>query len=261
MSRIFGVSVHDLRSEHALRELCEGFLDGDRTFRIFTPNPEILLRARHDPAYAGVLNSADLALPDGTGVAVVESLRSGRRVRRWPGIEIAGLLLRIAADRGAAVVLLGGAHNVAEEAAARWREAAPGLRIEVVGAGIPFTDDGVAGTVAREAEVGRAIASVRPAIVLVGLGAPKQEQWIARHVETLPSVRIMMGVGGTFDMWAGRLERAPKLLHRLGLEWAWRLALEPRRLRRILRATVVFPIRAFTERANGVRRGRATSER
>jgi N-acetylglucosaminyldiphosphoundecaprenol N-acetyl-beta-D-mannosaminyltransferase len=88
-----------------------------------------------------------------------------------------------------------------------------------------------------------------PAIVLVGLGSPKQERWIAEHAARLPSARIVIGIGGAFDMWAGRLRRAPTGLRRLGLEWAWRLALEPRRLPRIVRATVVFPFRALTERA------------
>ncbi|MGH2526820.1 MAG: WecB/TagA/CpsF family glycosyltransferase, partial [Actinomycetota bacterium] len=89
-----------------------------------------------------------------------------------------------------------------------------------------------------------------PAAVLVGIGAPKQERWIAEHADDIQSARILIGVGGAFDMWAGRLRRAPRPLHRVGLEWAWRLALEPGRFPRIVRATVVFPFRALTERAS-----------
>jgi N-acetylglucosaminyldiphosphoundecaprenol N-acetyl-beta-D-mannosaminyltransferase len=88
-----------------------------------------------------------------------------------------------------------------------------------------------------------------PAVVLVGLGAPKQERWIAQHADDVASARILIGVGGAFDMWAGRFRRAPRLMHRVGLEWAWRLALEPGRFPRIVRATIVFPFRALTERA------------
>jgi len=248
-SRIFGVELHHMPSERQLRELCHRFLEGDRTHRIFTPNPEILLRAREDPGYAEVLNSADLALPDGTGVALVESLRARRRVRRWPGVEIGGLLLRMAAERQAVVVFLGGSDSIGERAATRWRRAIPGLRVHVVGAAVPFGGDGVARPTERDADATRAVASLSPTIVFVGLGAPKQERWIARNADAVPSARIMIGVGGAFDIWAERLRRAPGWLRRIGLEWAWRLALEPRRLPRMIRATIVFPVRALTDRA------------
>jgi N-acetylglucosaminyldiphosphoundecaprenol N-acetyl-beta-D-mannosaminyltransferase len=249
VSAIFGVRLNEIASEARLRQVCTDFLKGERTFRIFTPNPEILLRARADRDYADVLNAADLALPDGTGVALVESVRARRRVRRWPGVEIGALLLELAAEHGVTVAFLGGAGDVAERAAARWRTRLPGLRIEVVGAGLPIDDDGIARPFERDPEIVEEIRAAAPAIVLVGLGAPKQERWIARHAGDLPTVRIAIGIGGAFDMWAGRLRRAPRFLHRFGLEWVWRLALEPARLPRVVRATVVFPFRALTERA------------
>jgi N-acetylglucosaminyldiphosphoundecaprenol N-acetyl-beta-D-mannosaminyltransferase len=102
---------------------------------------------------------------------------------------------------------------------------------------------------AREDETVEAIRSAAPSIVLVGLGAPKQERWIERHADAFPSVRIMIGVGGAFDMWAGSKRRAPRAFRTFGLEWLWRLALEPRRLPRIVRATVVFPVLALFDRA------------
>lgn len=245
---IFGVRLHDLASEDQLRRACVAFLDGERTFRIFTPNPEILLRAREDRSFADVMNSADLALPDGTGVALVESVRARRRVRRWPGVEIGAVLLELAAERNVTVTFVGGSDGVAERAAERWRARLPALRLEVAGAGVTVGDDGTARPAKRDAELVDEIRAVAPAIVLVGLGAPKQERWIARHADDLPSVRIVIGVGGAFDMWAGRLRRSPRILHRIGLEWMWRLALEPGRLPRIVRATVVFPFRALTDR-------------
>lgn len=247
-SWILGVRLDDVPSEQRLREICEGFLDGERTTRIFTPNPEILLHARRDPAYADLLRSADLALPDGTGVAIVQALRSGRSVRRWPGVEIAAMLLRLAAERAETVAFVGGSSDVAERAAARWR-ALPGLKVVVAGEGVAIDEDGIARSMAREDETVDVIRSAAPTIVLVGLGAPKQERWIERHADAFPSVRIMIGVGGAFDMWAGSRRRAPRAFRTLGLEWLWRLALEPRRLPRILRATVVFPILALFDRA------------
>ena len=246
-SVIFGVRLDELASVEQLRGVATGFLDGERAFRIFTPNPEILLFAREDTEYADVLRSADLALPDGTGVAIVQTLRNGRSVRRWPGVEIAALLLRLAAERGETVAFVGGTPEVAERSATRWR-ALPGLKVATAGAGATIGEDGLAQPTDREDEIVEAIRSASPTIVLVGLGAPKQERWIERHADDFPSVRIMIGVGGAFDMWAGSKRRAPRALRTLGLEWLWRLALEPRRLPRILRATVVFPILALFDR-------------
>ena len=249
MSRIFGVGIDHVASEAALRSFCLRSLDGDRAARIFTPNPEILLRARVDPAYAEILRSADLAPPDGTGVALIETLRSGRRIRRWPGVEIGELLLRIAVERDVPVVFVGGAEGVAERAAARWRRRLPSARIAVAGAGVPVTERGVVDPADRDVDLVQAVADASPAIVLVGFGAPKQERWIARHADAVPTARIMIGIGGAFDMWAETRRRAPSVLRRLGLEWAWRLALEPRRWPRMLRATFVFPLQVLRDRA------------
>jgi N-acetylglucosaminyldiphosphoundecaprenol N-acetyl-beta-D-mannosaminyltransferase len=247
LGRIFGVRLDDLASTDELRERCAGYLQGDRPRRIFTPNPEILLRARRDPAYAEVLNTADLALPDGTGVALVEAVRARRRVRRWPGVDVGAALIRLGAEREVSVAFFGGRDGAARSAAARWRALLPSARIEAIGAGAPIADDGRATSPGDDARLLGELRAIEPAIVLVGLGSPKQERWIAVHADELPSARIVIGVGGAFDMWAGRLRRAPRALRRIGLEWAWRLALEPSRLPRILRATVVFPIRALTD--------------
>lgn len=248
MSHIFGVRVDHLASEARLRDLCLRWLDGDRAVRIFTPNPEILLHARADPTYAAVLRTADLALPDGTGVAMIESLRAGRRIRRWPGVEIGELLVRIAAERDASVAFVGGGDGVARRAAERWIRTLPGLRIAVAGAGVAVSEDGVVDPAEDDPGLTDAIAAGSPAIVLVGFGAPKQERWIARNADAVPSARIFIGVGGSLDVWADELRRAPAALRKLGLEWAWRLALEPRRLPRMIRATVVFPLRVLLDR-------------
>jgi N-acetylglucosaminyldiphosphoundecaprenol N-acetyl-beta-D-mannosaminyltransferase len=247
--RIFGVRIDELPSQERLREACEGFLAGDRTSLVFTPNPEILLMAREDRSYASVLNTADLALPDGAGVALIESLLSRRRIRRWPGVEIAAALLQLGAEHGVTVAFVGGAADVAERAAERCRARLPGIHVDVVGADADIDEDGRARLAEYDLELVEQLRAAQPAIIFVGLGAPKQERWIARQAEEIPSARIMIGVGGAFDMWAGRLPRAPRLMRRVGLEWMWRLALEPRRLPRIVRAAIVFPFYALTDRA------------
>jgi N-acetylglucosaminyldiphosphoundecaprenol N-acetyl-beta-D-mannosaminyltransferase len=143
----------------------------------------------------------------------------------------------------------GGAGGAADRAAVRWRQRLPGVRIAVAGAGTSISEGGVVEPAEQDPDLSRAVAATAPAVVLVGFGAPKQERWIARHADALPSARIMIGIGGSFDMWADELRRAPVFLRRLGLEWAWRLALEPHRWPRMFRATVVFPLRVFLDRA------------
>jgi len=225
------------------------FLDGDATRRVFTPNPEILLYAREHPDFKALLNHADLALPDGAGVAVVQLLRTGRRIRRWPGVDVAEAAVRLAAARGDPVMFVGGGGDVGRRAAARWQAKLPGLSVKAAGAEVRIGEDGVAVSTEEGRALIDAIRTAAPRVVLVAFGAPKQERWIDRYSAEIPSARIMLGVGGTLDMWAGRFSRAPRLMHRLGLEWAWRLAQQPSRLPRIARATMVFPWRALRERA------------
>lgn len=246
---IFGVRLDEVGSVQDLGRICGAFLDGSRTARVFTPNPEILLLARTDTDYADVLRSADLALADGTGVAIVGWLKRGRVVRRWPGVDLGAMLLRLAAQRGATAAFVGGTTEVADRAAERWRSALPGLELRTFAAGLEFDDAGTARPEEDDARLVESIAAARPAILLVALGAPKQERWIARHADDFPTVRIMAGVGGSLDMWAEHLPRAPETFRRFGLEWAWRLFLEPRRWRRVVRATIVFPAYALFDRA------------
>jgi N-acetylglucosaminyldiphosphoundecaprenol N-acetyl-beta-D-mannosaminyltransferase len=244
---IFGVRLDEVDSVRDLRGICGEFLDGSRPARVFTPNPEILLIARSDPDYARVLRSADLAVADGTGVAMVGLLKRGRVVRRWPGVELGAMLMRLGAERGAKVAFVGGTAELADRAAERWRSALPGLELRTFAAGLAFDQAGAAEP-EEEARLVEEISTAGPAIVLVALGAPKQERWIARHAEELPTARIIAGVGGSLDMWAEHLPRAPKAFRRLGLEWAWRLFLEPSRWRRVIRATIVFPTYALLDR-------------
>ena len=98
-SAIFGVRLHERKTMEDVRRTLDVFLDGDVTRRVFTPNPEILLYARDHPDFGSLLDDADLALPDGAGIALVQLLRTGRRIRRWPGIDVAEAAVRLAASR------------------------------------------------------------------------------------------------------------------------------------------------------------------
>jgi N-acetylglucosaminyldiphosphoundecaprenol N-acetyl-beta-D-mannosaminyltransferase len=242
------VRLHERKTLEEVRETLRVFLDGDVARRVFTPNPEILLYAWDHPDFRSLLDQADLALPDGAGLALVQLVRTRRRIRRWPGVDVAEAAVRLAAARGDPVMFVGGKGDVGLRAAARWRAELPGLSVSVAGSGVQIGEDGVAISPEDGRTLIESIRSSVPRVVLVAFGAPKQERWIDRYSAEVPSARIIMGVGGTLDMWAGRFPRAPRVMHRLGLEWLWRLAQQPSRLPRIVRATIVFPWRALGER-------------
>lgn len=240
--------LHERKTLEEVRGTLRVFLDGDVARRVFTPNPEILLYAWDHPDFRSLLDQADLALPDGAGLALVQLVRTRRRIRRWPGVDVAEAAVRLAAARGDPVMFVGGKGDVGLRAAARWRAELPGLSVSVAGSGVQIGEDGVAISPEDGRTLIESIRSSVPRVVLVAFGAPKQERWIDRYSAEVPSARIIMGVGGTLDMWAGRFPRAPRVMHRLGLEWLWRLAQQPSRLPRIVRATIVFPWRALGER-------------
>lgn len=245
---MFSVRIDPLPTKDAVKNRLIEFLESDRTSVVFTPNPEILLLARRDKAYTEVLNSADLSLPDGFGLSLVSLLKPRKLLRRYTGIDTAEMLIELARERKTQVMFLGGRHGSAIRAAENLTVRYPSLRITAAGDNIEITNEGTTISSENETRMKDAIYRTAPSIILVGLGAPKQEQWITRHRDDFPSIRVMMTVGGTFDIWSGRLRRAPKFVRTLGLEWLWRVAQEPKRLPRILRATLIFPWHALISR-------------
>lgn len=187
---------------------------------VCTPNPEIVMLARRDPALMEAINSASLVLPDGAGV-VWAAKKLGKPVpERVAGYDfMLALLERL--DGG--VLIYGGRPGVAEAAAASVAARYP--NVTVCGAFDGYGD--------HEAEVLAAIRKTRPAFVMVCLGARRQELWMAAHTD-LP-VGLMAGLGGSVDILAGSAKRAPLRWRRHGLEWLYRLIREPRRIRRQLR--------------------------
>jgi N-acetylglucosaminyldiphosphoundecaprenol N-acetyl-beta-D-mannosaminyltransferase len=245
---VFGVRLHQFPSEEGVRAACRGFLDDGGTHCIFTPNPEILLYARKHPDYAALLNQGDLVLPDGFGIVLVDFLRRGRSISRWAGIDVAGLILHLAAERDARVMFVGGRGAAGQRAAALWQTEIPALDVVTAADGVPFQEDGTAVVAEDEWRLDELIQETQPAVIFVALGHPKQEWWIAHRRGSIPSARILMGVGGALDIWAGRFSRAPGWLRSIGLEWLWRLGQEPARLSRVLRATLEFPLLALIDR-------------
>jgi N-acetylglucosaminyldiphosphoundecaprenol N-acetyl-beta-D-mannosaminyltransferase len=202
---------------------------GDEARLIFTPNPEMIFRARRNAAFRDILNSADLSVADGIGVVWGARFLGTPLPERVAGYDLLGRLIAGAGTDGheparrLRVFLLGSAPGVAREAAERIEREDGAATVVGEHHGF-FTDDG---------PVLRAVLDARPDLLVVGLGSPKQEMWLARHRKALAGLAAM-GVGGSLDVLSGRTRRAPERIRRLNLEWLYRIVSQPRaRLKRV----------------------------
>lgn len=218
---ILGVRIHVITMSQALDAL-RRMLHGHVPRHVVTAHTAMLARARREPDLLAVLNAADLVTPDGHGIVVVGRILGVRFPERVAGVDLADALAALCAREGLRIFLLGARPGVADAAAAALVRRHPGLQI----AG---THHGYFGP-EEEAVLLARIRVARPHLLLVGMGFPPQELWIARHRETL-QVPVSIGVGGTFDVMAGHLQRAPGWVQGAGLEWAYRTIQEPRRWR------------------------------
>lgn len=229
---------------------------------IVTPNPEMLLEARKNSPFRDILNRAALSIPDGIGILWAStfqeiSKRSGRVVRffkailslssllflpkfcrkvfpeRITGVDFMQSLVAAVQEFDVPIFLLGAKPGVAENVKKIFETKHPKSRIVGTFSGSPHEDD--------FPRIQSLMAETRPELLFVAYGSPAQEFWIAKHLHELTSVKLAIGVGGAFDFIAGVRKRAPRFLQKLGLEWFWRLAQEPSRIRRIWNATVKFP--------------------
>lgn len=224
---LLGLEFDNVTMEEALAA-GEAFLAGERPAVIVTPNAEIACSASEDAEFCALLNRADLVLPDGAGVLLAAGLRGTPLKEKVAGIDFARNLLPVFARRGTRLYLLGARPGVAEQAADQMRRMAPGLMICGTADGY-FTE---------EAPVVEQINAVGAEALFVCLGAPKQERFMLAHRQELPTVRLMAGLGGSLDVFAGLVKRAPAWMIRLNLEWLYRLIREPKRLRRMLRIPI-----------------------
>jgi N-acetylglucosaminyldiphosphoundecaprenol N-acetyl-beta-D-mannosaminyltransferase len=219
---ILGVPTDCVTRRQAM-DVVEDMLRGAKTEVIAAVNPEKVIKARRDPGLLDHLRRAGLLIPDGIGVVLAARLFRMGRIERVPGCELMQAICERAGRGGEGVFLFGASPEVNARAAdvLRWRYA--GLRI--VGA-----QHGYLAETGMPALIDRINAS-GAAVLFVALGSPKQEEWMDRHAPRL-AVKICQGVGGTFDVLAGRVRRAPLAFRALGLEWFYRLATQPRRLLR-----------------------------
>jgi exopolysaccharide biosynthesis WecB/TagA/CpsF family protein len=213
---LFGFSVVNASATRTVAAVLE---PGKRAVAFL--NAHCINIAHRDPVYRWALSRADYVLPDGSGVQFAAKLDGHRFVENLNGTDLFPEIVRQAANAGLRVYFLGSLPGVAEDAAKSAVALAPSLQV----AG---TRDGFFTELEEEAVIAE-INATETDVLLVALGVPKQDVWIARNLGRL-NVRVVFGVGAQFDFWGKRVSRAPQKLRKLGLEWTWRLALEPRRM-------------------------------
>lgn len=220
---VMGLQFDNVTMDEALTR-ADAFLSGDKTVCVVTPNAEIAYEALHDASLRKLLNSADLMLPDGAGVVLASKLLKTPLKEKVAGVDFAAGLLKLLAKNQQSVFLLGAKPGVAETAAEKMVQMMPGLRIAGLHDGY-FTDE--APIIAQINESGADV-------LFVCLGSPKQELFMQRYRQAL-GVKIMIGLGGSLDAFAGTVKRAPQWMIRMNLEWLYRLIKEPKRFGRMLR--------------------------
>ena len=237
---LFGFRIDNTTLDAAAKSLVDAARDGRRQ-RVAFLNAHVINTAASDPAYARVLDGADRCFADGSGMALAARLSGITLADNVNGTDLCPLLCEAAIRAGQTIFLLGGQPGVAEAAAETLRGL--GLGAAIAGVHHGYVKRGGA----EEAEAVDAINASGASILLVGMGVPVQDIWIARNAHRI-AAPVVAGVGGLFDFFAGRVSRAPAFLRGRGLEWTWRLAQEPARMwKRYLVGNGVFIGRALGE--------------
>lgn len=221
---ILGVPVHNVSYAQVLDCIARWIAQGG-PHQIATVNPEFVMAARRNAAFRGVLEQADLCLPDGVGITLAARYLRRPLQGRVAGVDLVEALAARAAQEGWRLFLLGAGPGVAERAARHLLARHPGLVVCGTHAGSPAPEE--------EADIVERVRATRPHVLLVAYGAPAQDLWLARNLASTGAA-VGLGVGGAFDYLAGTVRRAPAWMRRLGLEWAYRLLRQPWRWRRQL---------------------------
>ncbi len=221
---VLGVGV-DTASMAETADVLLSAMEGESPYSVYTPNSEILLYAYHNPDYCAVLNRGDRITPDGIGVVYASKILKHPLPERVGGFDLANAVLAKMAGTKKSVYLFGAKPGVADLAAENICKQYPGTI--VCGTADGYFDN------EKEQEIIKDINEKKPDLLLVCLGFPKQECWIDAHKDQL-SAKVMMGLGGSLDVFAGTVKRAPKGFQKLGLEWLYRLLKQPSRAGRML---------------------------
>ncbi|ADI00545.1 WecB/TagA/CpsF family glycosyltransferase [Salisediminibacterium selenitireducens] len=221
--RFLGVPVVTLNREALFKDIEERIGRGAQS-TLIAINPEKVMTARKNPTLSRLIEEATYQIPDGTGILLASRLKKGVIRERITGIDTMDALVRLAWEREEPVFLYGAEDAVVKEAAVTLKKRYLGLKI--AGTMNGFQKD--------EEKVVEAIRESGAVYLFIAKGSPRQELWIEQYMKDLPDVKVFQGVGGSFDVLAGKVKRAPAGFQKLGLEWLYRLMKEPKRIRRQL---------------------------
>ncbi len=228
MTEVLNVPISTYNKEETDKLLLK-FLTEDKNHILITPNPEIVLESRKDPELFRIIKEAELVVPDGIGVVMASKFNKDKIPERVPGIDLMYTLFDNIKTQNYKVYFWGGGEGVAELAAKKMMKKYPGLMI--IGNHNGYFDE------KEEIIIVEEIKKLKPDILLIGIGYPKQEKLADKYKNQLP-VKLTCCVGGSFDVMSGRTKRAPYAFRKLNLEWFYRLITQPKRILRMLRLPV-----------------------
>ncbi|WEG13588.1 WecB/TagA/CpsF family glycosyltransferase [Pullulanibacillus sp. KACC 23026] len=233
---VLGVPFNNLTMEQLLQKLEEHLENQDKIF-MATSNPEIVMYAEKDPEYRKILTEADYNIPDGIGIVKAAKLLNLPIEERVTGFDTVMHLLEVADRKRLKLYFLGSTEDVLQKAVERTKANYP--HIDLVGARNGFFDW-------HDPSIAEDIQAKKPDIILVGMGFPRQEKWIYEH---LPSFEkgLFIGVGGTIDILAGEVKRAPAMWQKYNVEWLYRLLSDPTRFKRMM-VLPVFMMKIYAKR-------------
>lgn len=238
---IMGVPINKVTMEEAANKIVS-YLLGKGQHTVFTPNPEIIMEAQEDQELMRILGEADLVVADGIGVVIASKILKVEKLpERVGGFDLMQKVFGKIKDKEVRVYFLGSKPGVAKKAAQEMQASYPGIKI--VG-----SRDGYF-TKKDEPEIIEEIKALKVDLLMVGLGAPRQEKWIDEHIEKL-GIKVGVGVGGSLDVMAGTVKRAPEIYQKLGLEWFYRLITNPKRAKRMMNLPI-FGIKVILMRIKG----------
>lgn len=226
MTRILGIPVHGLTYTQLLEQIGVWVREAGKAYHVNTINPEFMIVAQSDPVFRHLLRRADLCVPDGVGLLWAARWLGCPMPERITGSDGLPIIAEKAAREGWSLFLLGAGDGVAEMAAEELRRRNPALKIAGTFGGSPRGED--------EAEIVARVNASGADILFMAYGTPAQEKWIARNTPRL-NVKVAIGVGGAFDFVAGIVPRAPAWMQNAGIEWLYRLYLQPWRIKRMSR--------------------------
>ena len=220
---LLGIRVNRVTMESTLSAI-RGFIEADSPHMIVTADASAVVIAQGDTEFRDIVNRAALVTPDSTGILYGAKILGTPLIGRVSGVDIAREMCRMSAEEGFSIFFLGAEPGVAEDAVANLSQQYPGLKVAGVHHGY-FGPD-------QDADIAQIVKQSGANALLVAMGIPRQEKFISQYVEQM-GVSVAMGVGGSFDVFSGRVKRAPVWMQKHGMEWAYRLAKNPKKISKV----------------------------